>query len=64
MVILHQQAVEDVGDNDAWDKFIRALHERIAMAVEHIWVAVAMRGRNHALGETGEAFGFEVPPTP
>lgn len=59
---LYQQAMRDVGDNDAWDKFIRALHERIATAVERIWVAVAVCGRNHALGETGGTFGFEVHP--
>ncbi|GAA1868718.1 hypothetical protein [Myceligenerans crystallogenes] len=59
---LYEQAVKDVGDNEAWEKFIRALHGRIATAVERIWVAIAVCGRNHALGETGETFGFEVHP--
>lgn len=59
---LYQQAMINAGDNDAWDKFIRALHERIARAVERIWVAIAVCGRNHALGETGGTFGFEVHP--
>lgn len=59
---LYQQAMKDVGGNDAWEKFVRALHERIATAVERIWVGIAVCGRNHALGETGRTFGFEVHP--
>lgn len=58
----YQQAMKDVGDNDAWVKFIRALHEWIATAVERIWVTIAVCGRNHCLGETGGTFGFEVHP--
>jgi hypothetical protein len=58
----YQRAMENVGDNEAWDRFIRALHERIAVAVERIWIAIAVCGRNHALGETGSTFGFEVHP--
>lgn len=58
----YQQAMKDVGENDAWVKFIRALHGRIATAVERIWVAIAVCGRNHCLGETGGTFGFEVHP--
>jgi len=46
VAMLYQQAMEDIGDNDAWDKFIRALHARIATAVERIWVAIAVCGRN------------------
>lgn len=38
---------------DQWDKVIRARHERIATAVERIWVAIAVCGRNHAQGEAG-----------
>ena len=59
---LYQRATRNVGDNEAWDEFIRALHERIAAAVEGLWLAVAACGRNHALGETGGTFGFEVHP--
>lgn len=59
---LYHQATRDVGDNDAWEEFIRALHDRIAAAVERLWIAVAVCGRNHALGKTGGTFGFEVHP--
>lgn len=59
---LYQQAMKELGDNDAWDEFIRALHERIAAAVERLWIAIAVCGRNHALGEAGGTFGFEVHP--
>ncbi len=59
---LHRRAMENVGDNVAWDRFTRALHERIAVAVERIWIAIGVCGRNHALGETGSSFGFEVHP--
>lgn len=59
---LYQRAMSDVGDNDAWDMFVHALHERIATAIERLWAAVAVCARNHALGETGGVFGFEVHP--
>ena len=59
---LHQRAIDHVGDNDAWDVFIGALNERIATSVERVWIMIAECGRNHALGETGGAFGFEVHP--
>lgn len=59
---LYGQAMQNVGDSDAWDEFTCALHERIAMAVERIWVSIAVCGRNHALGETGAVFGFEIHP--
>ncbi|WP_307357461.1 hypothetical protein [Microbacterium murale] len=48
---LYQQAMNDVGDNDAWETFIRALHERSRCANETVrW------------GEIGGTFGFEVHP--
>jgi hypothetical protein len=59
---LYERAIGDVRDKDAWERFIRALHERIATAVERVWVTVAVCGRNHALGATGSVFGFEVHP--
>lgn len=59
---LYQEAMGNVNDNAAWGQFTSALHERIAIAVERVWVAVAVCGRNHALGETGSTFGFEVHP--
>lgn len=59
---LCQDAMRDVSDGDAWDRFIGTLHERIASAIERVWIAVAVCGRNHALGETGTTFGFEVHP--
>lgn len=59
---LYQQAARAVGGNDARDEFTRTLHERIAVAVESLWIAVAVCGRNHALGETGGTFGFEMHP--
>jgi len=59
---LYDRAMRDVRDNDAWERFIRALHERIATAVERVWITIAVCGRNHALGETGSVFGFEVHP--
>ena len=59
---LYRRAMQNVGDSDAWGKFTCALYERIAMAVERIWVAIAVCGRNHVLGDTGVVFGFEVHP--
>lgn len=59
---LYQQAMKDPRDNSAWQEFIRALHERIAAAVERLWIAIAVCGRNRVLGETGGTFGFEVHP--
>lgn len=59
---LYRRAMQNVGDSDAWGKFTCALYERIAMAVERIWIAIAVCGRNHVLGDTGVVFGFEVHP--
>lgn len=59
---LYQRAMTDVGDKEAWGEYKRALHERIAVAVERVWTAVTVCGRHHALGETGTHFGIEVHP--
>lgn len=59
---LFQRAMGNVNDNAVWSQFTSALHGRIAIAVERVWIAVAVCGRNHALGETGTTFGFEVHP--
>lgn len=47
---LYQHAIKDGGDNATWNEFIQALHERIAVAVERVWIVVAVCGRNHSLG--------------
>jgi hypothetical protein len=59
---LHSAAMTNVGDNDVWSRFIRGLNDRIASAIEELWTMVAVCGQNHALGETGRTFGFEVHP--
>ncbi|MFY1659315.1 hypothetical protein [Micromonospora sp. WMMD1274] len=58
----YSDATVDIGNNEAWDRFIGALNERIATAIEQVWIMIAVCGRNHALGETGRTFGFEVHP--
>jgi hypothetical protein len=55
-------AMESVSSNDLWDRFYSRLNKRIAVSVERLWALVAVCGRNHLLGETGGAFGFEVHP--
>lgn len=62
IVALYHAVSADVGNNEVWNEFIRALNERIATAVERVWVMIAVCGRNQALGETGGTFGFEVHP--
>ncbi|MBA3618009.1 MAG: hypothetical protein H0W56_00125 [Acidothermales bacterium] len=52
----------DVGDNEAWAEFRGAVNERVAAAIERLWTMIAVCGRNHALGESGGVFGFEVHP--
>ncbi|SDU62839.1 hypothetical protein [Jiangella alkaliphila] len=59
---LYSATTTNVGDNDIWADFVAGLNERIALAVEQLWTMVAVCGRNHALGETGVVFGFEVHP--
>ncbi len=59
---LYQQAMRDVRNNEAWEQATRALRDRIAAALERVWIAIAVCGRNHVLGETGTTFGFEVHP--
>lgn len=58
----YQRALENPGDKQVWDQSIGALNNRIAVAIERIWITIAVCGRNHALGETGSTFGFEVHP--
>ncbi len=60
--VLYQRAVGQVNDNTAWDVAHRALNERIATSAERVWLMIAVCGRNRALGETGQLFGFEVHP--
>ena len=60
--MLHQRTLDHLGNKDVWSQFIGALNDRIATAVERVWVMIAVSGRNHAFGETGSTFGFEVHP--
>lgn len=62
VAVLHRQATQNVGDSQAWDELACALRQRIATAVECIWVSIAVCGQNHVLGETGVVFGFEIHP--
>lgn len=55
-------AIEAVSNNELWDQLHDAIHERIASAIERLWEMIAVCGRNHALGQTGTDFGFEVHP--
>lgn len=59
---LFNEAMKSVSDNKLWDSFHRSLHERIALSIERLWEMIAVSGRNHALGESGAQFGFEVHP--
>jgi hypothetical protein len=60
---LYSSVNANIGNNEMWNEFMLALNERIAVAVERIWVMIARSGMNHALGETGTTFGFEVQPS-
>lgn len=55
-------ATADAGDSDVWDSFNQAVRERLASSVERLWTMVAVCGRNHAWGDVGATFGFEVHP--
>lgn len=59
---IFNEAIKSVSNNELWDSLHRSIHERIALAVERLWEMVAVSGRNHALGEAGTQFGFEVHP--
>ena len=62
LAAMYTEAMEQVSNNDLWDASHRALNELIAASLERLWVMVAVVGRNHALGETGGTFGFEIHP--
>lgn len=49
-------------NNELWDHLHDAIHERIAFSIERLWKMIAVCGRNHALGQAGGAFGFEIHP--
>lgn len=55
-------AMEDPSNNALWDHLYTAINQRIADTVERLWTMIAVCGRNHALGEAGTMFGFEVHP--
>ena len=55
-------AIKDSMNNDLWDSLQLMTNQRIAESIEGLWEAVAVCGRNHALGEVGDQFGFEVHP--
>jgi hypothetical protein len=60
---LYSRVNANIGNHEMWNEFMLALNERIAVAVERIWIMIASSGINHALGETGTTFGFEVQPS-
>lgn len=53
-------AMAEISNGALWDVFLAALNGRIAASIEALWLMIAVCGRNHALGETGGVFGFEV----
>lgn len=59
---LFNEAIKSASNNELWDSLHRSINERIALAIERLWEMIAVSGRNHALGEAGTQFGFEVHP--
>lgn len=55
-------AVEETVNGELWEKVRLMTNQRIAASIEGLWEAIAVCGRNHALGEVGAHFGFEVHP--
>lgn len=49
-------------NGERWDRLRLMTNQRIADSVEGLWETIAVCGRNHALGEVGAQFGFEVHP--
>ena len=49
--------------SELWDHLHTLINQRIADSVERLWTMIAVCGRNHALGEAGATFGFEVHPS-
>jgi hypothetical protein len=60
---LYSRVNANIGNNEIRNEFKLALNERIGIAVERIWTMLARSGMNHALGETGTTFGFEIQPS-
>lgn len=59
---MYKTALVDPADNRSWDVLDTALKERIASAIEGLWVLIAVSARHHAFGEIGVVLGFEVHP--
>ncbi|KNH15989.1 hypothetical protein ACU18_15410 [Arthrobacter sp. ZBG10] len=55
-------AMNDSSNNVLWDQLYSSINQRIADTVERLWTMVAVCGRNHALGEAGTIFGFDIHP--
>ncbi|MCD4850584.1 MULTISPECIES: hypothetical protein [Micrococcaceae] len=56
-------ALEASSNNALWDHLASSINQRIADTVERLWTMIAVCGRNHALGEAGTTFGFEIHPS-
>ncbi|WP_139187392.1 hypothetical protein [Pseudarthrobacter chlorophenolicus] len=54
--------MEDPLKSAPWDHLHTSINKRIADTVERLWMMIAVCGRNHALGDAGTIFGFEVHP--
>lgn len=52
----------NIGDDVAVERAERAQHDRMATAIENIWLMAAGCGANGVLGPAGEAFGSLVHP--
>ena len=57
---MREESFADVGNNAKFDALLSALSGRVAGAIENVWDAITVSGRNHILGRAGEVLGFEA----
>ncbi len=62
LVALLDEAMRSNPGSEAWSRYMREVHERIAISVERLWLLIAQCGRNHLFGQTGDLFGSEIHP--
>ncbi|AMY26180.1 hypothetical protein [Rhodococcoides fascians] len=57
---LTRKAMENRDDSDLWARHHSAIHQRVALAVDHMQLMIAGSGRSGLLGDAGRALGLEV----
>ncbi len=60
VVRARDEAMADVNDQAAWDRFDKMLRERIASSLARAWEMLSRVGMNDGFGATGKVLGYDL----